>query len=108
MKKTLGTNKKATPTKKLNLEWHSFDEVFKVASRSKEFQRAYNEELQRLSLAKQIRALRSAQKLTQKVVAARAGMPQSVVARIESGQSGISLDTLGRVAHAFGKHIQLA
>jgi DNA-binding XRE family transcriptional regulator len=108
MKKILGTSKNATPIKKLNLRWHSFDEVFNIASRNKEFQRAYNEELQRLSLAKQIRALRTIQKLTQKVVAQRAGMPQSVIARIESGQSGISLDTLGRVAHAFGKHIQLA
>ncbi|MDO8571563.1 MAG: helix-turn-helix transcriptional regulator [bacterium] len=106
MKKIRETSKKTTPNKKL--QWYSFEEVFKTASRSKEFQRAYNEELQRLRLAKQIRALRFAQHLTQKVVARRAGMPQSVIARIESGQKGISLDTLGRVAHAFGKDIQLA
>ena len=99
---------KIVDKKKEKLEWYSFEDVFAEFSKNKAFLRAYNEELQRRSLAKQIRALRSAQKLTQKVVAERAGMPQSVIARIESGQSGISLDTLGRVAHTFGKHIQLA
>lgn len=108
MKKTGEKTKKATIKNKINLKWYSFDQVIKKASRDKEFVRAYNEGLQRLRLAKQIRALRIAQNMTQKSVSLRAGMPQSVIARIESGQSGISLDTLGRVAHAFGKDIQLA
>ena len=46
--------------------------------------------------------------LTQKMLAQRVGMSQSVIARIESGERGISVDTLGRVAHAIGKKIQLA
>lgn len=108
MEKKLGTTKKIKPSKTLNLEWHSFDQVFDKAAKRTGFQRAYDEELQRLRLAKQIRALRIALNMTQKIVAQKAGMPQSVIARIESGQSGISLDTLGRVAHAFGKDIQLA
>lgn len=102
------TAKKMTATKKDNFKLYTFEEVFKKASRSKEFVRAYNEELQRLRLAKQIRALRITRNMTQGFVAKKTGMPQSVIARIESGQSGISLDTLGRVAHAFGKDIQLA
>jgi DNA-binding XRE family transcriptional regulator len=108
MKKTGGITKKATAKNRINLKWHSFDQVIKKASRNKEFVRAYNEELQRLRLAKQIRELRAEQRLTQKVVAERSGMPQSVIARVERGQSGISLDTLGRIAHTFGKDIQLA
>ncbi|OGZ08733.1 MAG: hypothetical protein A2762_00025 [Candidatus Lloydbacteria bacterium RIFCSPHIGHO2_01_FULL_54_11] len=90
------------------IEIHSFESVLKEFSKDKEFVRAYNEELQRHRLAKQIRSLRIAQNMTQRFVAQKTGMPQSVIARIESGQSGISLDTLGRVAHAFGKDIQLA
>ncbi len=102
------TTKTLSSSKKINLEWHSFEDVFKKASRSKEFVRAYNEELQRMRLSKQIREMRIAQHMTQKVVAQKTGMPQSVIARIESGESGITLDTLGRIAHAFGKDIQLA
>lgn len=108
MQKKLPTTKHTPLNKKTNLEWHSFEDVFKKASRSKEFQRAYNEELQRLRLSKQIREMRIAQHMTQKVVAQKTGMPQSVIARIESGETGITLDTLGRIAHAFGKDIQLA
>jgi len=90
-----------------SLQWHSFEQVFKKASRIKGFQQSYNEELLRLKLAKQIRELRSARQLTQKMVAQKAGMPQSVIARIESGDRGVSVDTLGRVAHTFGKEVQL-
>ena len=99
---------KETKTKKNTVELYSFDEVLKDFSKSKEFVRVYDEEMLRLRLAKQIRELRIAGHMTQKVDAQKAGMPQSVIARIESGESGITLDTLGRIAHAFGRKIQLA
>lgn len=89
-------------------KWHSFDDVFKSSQKSHAFKQSYNEEVSRLQIAKQVRALRSAKRLTQKVVAERAGMPQSVVARVESGERGITLDTLGRIASALGKEVQLA
>ncbi len=69
--------------------------------------KAHSKETRCLRLAKQIRALRIAHRMTQRVVAQRSGMPQSVIARIESGSRGISVDTLGRVAHALGKKVQL-
>ena len=90
-----------------NFKWHSFDEVFGKVSKKKEFQRAYSEEMVRLRLAKQIRDLRTSHQMTQRVVAQKSGMPQSVIARIESGDRGISVDTLGRVAHTLGKEVQL-
>ena len=40
-------------------------------------------------------------------MADRAGMPQSVIARIESGTRGMSLDTLGKIAIVLGKKIEL-
>lgn len=89
------------------LKWKSFEQVFKKTSGKKDFRKSYNEELLRLNIAKQIRNLRNEQKLTQKVVAQKAGMPQSVIARIETGDNGISLDTLGKIASVFGKNIQL-
>ena len=91
-----------------DLKSRSFEQVFTDLSKSKAFREAYAEEHERRRLAKQIRNLRIAQRLTQKAVAKRASMPQSVIARIESGDRGISVDTLGRVAHTFGKEVQLA
>lgn len=92
---------------KQELQWHSFDEVFGTVSTKKEFQKAYSAEMVRIRLAKQIRELRVSLQMTQQVAARRAGMPQSVIARIESGDRGISVDTLGRVAHTLGKEVQL-
>lgn len=90
------------------LQWHTYDSVFGSAQKSAVFKRAYSEEASRLQIAKQVRAFRNLRHFTQKDVADRAGMPQSVVARIESGERGITLDTLGRIATALGKEIQLA
>ena len=98
--------KKVKLTKK-DLKWRSFEDVFKGLSKSKAFKEAYAEEITRRRLAKQICDLRISRQMTQRVVAQRSGMPQSVIARIESGDRGISVDTLGRVAHTLGKEVQL-
>ena len=65
----------------------TFNEVFGNASKDEHFIQAYNEEITRLRLAREVRLLRTKKHLTQEVVARKAGMPQSVVARIESGLS---------------------
>ena len=87
---------------------HTHDEVFgRLEDQSEEYQRAYKEEITRLNLVRQIRELRVTKKLTQKMVAKRAKMPQSVVARLESGEHSFSLDTLQRLALVFGKEVRL-
>ena len=88
-------------------KFKTFDQVFKKNFHSKEFQHAYNEEMARFELANQIREIRTKQQLTQKTLAEKAKMPQSVVARIESGKNGVSLDTLNRIASVFGKRVEL-
>ena len=87
--------------------WRSSDQVFKKTG-TKKFQDAYNEERLRLRLAQQIRTTRIKKNLTQSKLAKRANMTQSVVARIEAGQQGVSVDTLGRVASALGKEVQIS
>ncbi|OHA83288.1 MAG: hypothetical protein A2937_04010 [Candidatus Yonathbacteria bacterium RIFCSPLOWO2_01_FULL_47_33b] len=82
-------------------------QVLDKALKSPEFKEAYNEEIFRLKMAAEIKSLRLQKKLTQETFAKKAHMPQSVVARIESGRYSISLDTLNRVAHALGKKVQL-
>lgn len=100
-------NKNPIRITKRDLQWTSFEDVLTKASRNTEFRRLYAEETLRHKLANRVRELRALKQLTQKMVAKKAGMPQSVIARIESGDRGISVDTLGRVANAFGKEVQL-
>ena len=87
------------------IKMYSLDEVFK--KKTSEFKKGYKEESLRIALAHRIKSEREKQKLTQKIVAKRSSMPQSVIARIESGEHSISVDTLGKVANALGKQIDL-
>lgn len=89
------------------LKFYTFDEVFAKSFKSKSFQKAYNEELARLKLANQIKDIRLQKKLTQKDVAGRAQMPQSVIARIESGTHSFSIGTLNRIAKVLNKELEL-
>ena len=93
--------------KKEELKWRTFEQVFGKYRKNKEFQRGYNEEMIRIRLANQIKKIRNNKKLTQKAVAKRSGMPQSVIARMESGEYSVSLDTLNKIATALGKEVQL-
>ncbi len=93
--------------KKYYNKWYTIDQVFKKSSKSGDFQRAYSEETERIKLVRAIRTIRISKKLTQAAVAKRADMPQSVIARLESGDHGVSLDTLNKVAYALGKRVEL-
>jgi len=100
-------SKKILTKKKIKLTWYTPDQVFGPYRKSKEFQRGYREETMRLKLALAIKKAREAKHMTQTAVAKRASMPQSVVARLESGEHSVSVDTLGRVANALGAQIAL-
>jgi len=90
------------------LKFYTLDETFKKVSKSKEFLTAYNEEVARLQLVRQVREMRIKSSLTQKALAKKADMPQSVIARLESGEHSFTLATLSRIAQVFNKKIQLA
>ena len=89
------------------IKFKTFEEVFRKDFLSKSFRKAYDEELARLKLAEQIKQMRLHSKFTQKMMAQKTKMPQSVIARIESGTHGYSLGTLSRIAHVFHKEIKL-
>jgi ribosome-binding protein aMBF1 (putative translation factor) len=95
------------PRAKKDLKWFTPDEVFGKVRKSKEFKDAYNEEMARLALAQAIRELRETRNFTQSAVAEKINMPQSVIARLESGRHSVSVDTLSKVAHALGKRVEL-
>jgi len=71
------------------------------------FREAYSEEMSRLQLAHEIKALRKEKKMTQEQVAEKTQMPQSVIARIESGTHSFSIVTLHKIARALDRQISL-
>jgi ribosome-binding protein aMBF1 (putative translation factor) len=91
----------------INLKSYSIDQTFGKISKKKSFHRAYREEKERLRLARIIREARTAKNLTQSALAKKVKMPQSVIARLESGNHSISLNTLSKVAYVIGKQIEL-
>jgi len=102
------TNKKENlPQSIEDLKLVSFEEFLAQSMRRKGFREAYEKEQQRKIIARQIRDARAEQKLSQQAVAKKAAMPQSVIARLESGKTGVSFETLSRVAHALGKRVEI-
>ena len=89
---------------------HNFiplDTIIKKKLRNEQFRKSFSEEIDRLQLAHEIKTLRQKRKMTQKEVAAKADMPQSVIARIESGSHSFSIVTLHKIARVFDKQIGL-
>ena len=89
------------------LKFNTFDEVFGKLLNKKKYREIYEAEMARRRLIRQIRELRRSKKLTQRSFAARVGMPQSVIARLETGRHDYSLKTLYQIAGAFGKQVKL-
>lgn len=87
--------------------FNSIEEAFPESFKSKTFVKLYNEEAARLTLVHQIKTMRHKRKWTQKALAKRTKMTQSVIARVESGDHGFSLGTLYGIAKAFDKRIML-
>lgn len=83
------------------------DAVIEKKLKNKQFRKSFSEETSRLQLAHEIKALRQKRKMTQGQVAAKASMPQSVIARIESGTHSFSITTLYKIAMVFDKQIGL-
>ena len=86
---------------------YTYEEVFAKALKSPTFRKAHEERIVRYSMAREMRELRKVKKMSQEALAKKADMPQSVIARIESGRHSFSLSTLYRIAKAFGKEVKL-
>lgn len=64
-------------------------------------------ELDKLRLARQVKALREARRLSQADLAAKVGTKQPAIARIESGRGIPRLDFLQRIADALGARLDV-
>lgn len=72
----------------------------------------YRDELRRLEqyeeVARSIIHLRMKHEMTQEVLACRIGTTKSAISRLESGQHRPNVETLGRIAQAFGYELKIS
>lgn len=93
--------------KTLPKNFSSLNKIIERRLKNREFRKSFSEEMSKLQLAHDIKMLRRKRKMTQKDVAVEANMPQSVIARMESGTHSFSIATLHKVARVFDKQIAL-
>lgn len=74
--------------------------IFDKYKNDPEYQAYYREASAQIDLTIRIAELRRAQRLSQAQLAKKARMPQSVIARLESGKHNMTVETLIRVAAA--------
>jgi len=74
---------------------------------SEEFRTAWDNDL-RFHVARNLVYLRRFRKLSQKSVAGTVGTSQSAIARVESGQENVTLDTLQRIIVALDGRLYLS
>ncbi|WP_270276197.1 helix-turn-helix domain-containing protein [Weissella confusa] len=79
-----------------------------IANRMKdpEFKAGFEAESEKLESAVQLMLAREAAGLSQRDLAAKSGVPQSTIARVERG-SNTSIDTLNKLAFALGKKLEV-
>lgn len=89
------------------LKFVVFEDMLKKQMKIKGFKEDYEKEVTRLNMIHQIKQARLSKKMTQEKLAKKADMPQSVIARLESGRQGLTFATISKLATALGKQIQL-
>lgn len=82
--------------------------VFSKLQKNKEYKKLLNEERELLDIAFQISETRKRKNITQVQLAKKVGVPQSQIARIESGNHNVTFITLNRVASALNLRIRVA
>ena len=76
--------------------------------KNKEYRKAHEELAPEFALARAVIGARVAADLTQEQLAQRMGTTQSVVARLESGRTRPSTQTLERLASATGTRLKIS
>ncbi|MEK7636927.1 MAG: helix-turn-helix transcriptional regulator [Patescibacteria group bacterium] len=76
--------------------------------KNRKYKKLLKEERELLDIALQIAEVRKRKNITQVQLAKKAGMPQSQIARIESGNNNVTIGTLNRVANVLNLRIRVA
>ena len=92
---------------KKNLPYKSFDEELKRDLKDPKFRAAFEKAGARFEAAYAILEMRHEGKLSQKALAKKLKISQAAVARMESGTQNLTLKTLFKIGHVFGKKLEI-
>lgn len=84
-----------------------FQEYLAEQLKNPKFKQYYDEFGQQLEIAYAILQLRKKLKLSQKVIAKKIGTSQSNIARIESGNENMTVQTLHKIAKAYKRDLKI-
>ncbi len=84
-----------------------FQKYWQGQMKNPDFRKEWEESEQEYRLMMTILKARHEQHLTQSELAARAGIRQSNISRIEKGQVIPSIATLSKIAHGLGKDLEI-
>lgn len=87
--------------------YHKHADKKKELLKNPEIRKAYEEELSMLLIAHRIAELREQANMTQAQLAMQIHTKQQVISRLEDEQHIPSFPTLWKVAHAFGKRLEI-
>lgn len=73
----------------------------------REFATAWEASEARFQVVKSLIELRKENNLTQSELANRVGTTQNIISKIERGKMNVGLDFLNRLAHAFGRKLEV-
>ncbi len=72
-----------------------------------EFAKAWEASEARFQVVKSLIELRKEKRLTQLELAEKVGTTQNIISKIERGKMNVGLDFLNRLAHAFGRKLEV-
>jgi len=87
---------------------NDFQKYLKENLKDSEFQKYFNEHGKQLEIAYQILLLRKKKRMSQAVLAKKIGTKQSNIARMESGEQNLSINTLQKIAQVFNKDLKIS
>lgn len=90
--------------KPFHFSWHNH---LKEELKDPKFRVAFEKEREKLRISYEIVVLRHKAKLSQKQLAKKLKISQSAIARIESGEQNLTIETLMKIGSVFGKKIKV-
>ena len=82
--------------------------MFAKYKKDKRYKEYYREASDMLDIAIKLSESRKKRGLTQAQLAKKAGMPQSQIARVESGNSNVTLSTVQKILSVLDKKLEIA
>ncbi|MBV4432771.1 helix-turn-helix domain-containing protein (plasmid) [Clostridium tyrobutyricum] len=89
------------------MKMSDLNKFFEKQMQNEEFRKEYNRLTPKYEIIKEIIKERNEQNLTQKQFAAKIGIKQSNISRLENGNYNPSIDFLQKIAKALGKELHI-